>query len=171
MGRKRKDGQRTKSGRLSRGAANYDYGNIIAQAKTKRFGTNGSDAIGRAFESGLLGDVVDDKVMLDAARSINRIYHQSFSVGSIRSAIGERSYGASHIVDNERILRQEKWLINCLDRIDALGPIVRRRFYELCININPDNGPIWLDNLIEKRNCRISQTNLDAALLGLQEIV
>ncbi len=141
-GRKRKKGPRTKSGQLSRKGVlpRIDRGTEITEAKIAMYGSNGSDAIGRAYMAGMLGE--DAKPLLDTARKVSRIYWQSYEVGPIRCTTGGTSGGGNE-PDHERIKRQEEWLN------DKLGQISTRSIFDaLVIDVNPDRGPAWLDRLL-----------------------
>lgn len=150
-GRKRKAGLRTESGRLSRAGAvpRIDRGNIRAELATILYGTNGSDAIGRAFERGLLGQGAEAKALLDTARAIHRAYWAWYVNGPIRCPLAERN-GASMRDDTERERRQEAWLNAMLDTARRGGHPVRVLFDQLVIDVNPDYGPAWLDRLFGK---------------------
>lgn len=153
-GRKRKPGKRTKSGQLSRaGCPKRATPNDRAAMMLALYGDNWPDAIGRAFESGLLGEGSAAKAMLDTARSLHAAYWQAYAVGPIRSAQGDIT-GGSGAFNPERIKAREEWLASCLDRVKAMR--VRSQFDELVIDINPDAGPAWLDRLIYAK--RTSQT-------------
>ena len=156
-GRKRKSGARTKSGQLSR--AKIDTGNDVVSKKSALYGTNHSDAIGRAFANGLLGDDNAAKAMLDTARSISRTYWQSYETGPIRCTLGDRAGGASIA---EEIMRQhdkERWLTRTLKSIDNN---YRSVFDGLVVDINPDSGPPWLDNIIRELRTREASNSFKA---------
>lgn len=149
-GRKRKVGKRTKSGRLSRAKVPpvlYDRGTEAAQAVRAIYGTDCTDAIGRAYRAGLLGDEQEAKPLLDTARSIASAYWQAYEVGPVRSAIGARTFGNVAQIDHERVKKREEWLEACLRFVDGMGANVRRSFDQLVIDPNPDAGPAWLDTL------------------------
>lgn len=151
-GRKRKAGKRTKSGRLSRAgipAITYDRGTERAQAMRAIYGTDCTDAIGRAFRAGLLGD--DGKQLVDTARAIARDYWRAFETGPITCAIGPRTHGSIAVLDHERIKRREAQLTEAMDFVNRMGANVRRSFDQLVIDPNPDAGPVWLDSLIWAR--------------------
>src|SRR6476469_2204425 len=105
MGRPRKKGVRTKSGRLSR--VLIVKGNDRAEAMKELYGGNGSDAIGRAYERGLLGEGNDAKAMLDTSRAISRSYGSAYMNGPIRCTLADRQSGAGAEPDEERERRQE----------------------------------------------------------------
>lgn len=161
-GRKRKTGKRTKTGQLSRAGAlpRIDKGNPRAALMTELYGTNGSDAIGRAYERGYLGSGQDAKTMLDTARAIHRAYWSWYANGPIRCPLADRT-GAAIENDLDREARQEEWLNGMLVRAGAPGSVPRRLFDQLVVDINPDCGPGWLDRILEK-----TATEYDLARLG-----
>lgn len=167
-GRKRKAGQRTKSGRLSRaGVVPYDRGTERAQAMQALYGDNWSDPIGRAFEAKLLGEGSDAKAMLDFARSLHVAYWRAYMVGPIRCTLGgsdAKQTGDVIDFDAEKTRRREKWLNESLSCVSSMG--VRRQFDQLVLDVNPDHGPDWLDRIIydEKRG-KATATQSDRAKL------
>lgn len=168
-GRKRKNGKRTASGRLSRiGAVKIDRGNDRAAAMTAIYGTNGSDAIGRAYERGLFGAGQDAKAMLDTARAIHRAYWAWYANGPIRCTLADRN-GASIERDSERERRQENWLNDMLRIAGKGGYPCRALFDELVIDINPDQGPMWLDRIIDGAQSTLDWGRLSCALDSLAD--
>lgn len=165
-GRKRKPGARTKTGRLSRaGVMPYDHGTERAQAMKALYGDNWADAIGRAFAAGLLGEPDRAKPLLDHARAIHAAYWQAYTttpLGScLRNAGSSRTTGSDVIdFDAERIKRREQWLNETLRIVATMG--VRRQFDQLVIDVNPDNGPAWLDRLLwDKRTGKNTSSESD----------
>jgi len=141
-GRKRKQGKRERNGRISRvGEERIVKGNDRAQLMQELYGQDGSDAIGRAYRMGLLGQGTEAKAMLDMGRAIFNAYWSTYSHGRIKSTLGGTSAGN----DNEGSLARERWLRNQLDAVRAMGEHIRKPFYQLVIDINPDCGPDWLD--------------------------
>jgi hypothetical protein len=170
-GRKRKAGNRTRSGRLSRAgvpAVRIDRGNPRAELRTELYGTNGSDAIGRAYERGLLGTGSEAKAMLDTARAIHRAYWAWYATGPIRCALADRN-GAAVEHDEDREKKQERWLNDMIRTVERGGRAVRVVFDHLVVDINPDYGPIWLDRIIERQAKDSDWVNLTAALDALAE--
>ena len=170
-GYKRKTGKRTKSGRLSRAgvpAIKVDRGNERVQAMRELYGDNHSDAIGRAFERGLLGGGTEAKAMLDTARLIHRAYWARYANGPIRCALADRS-GAAIENDAERERRQEEWLRGMLKIAGRGGHTARVLFDQLVVDINPDCGPAWLDRLIARDGNGEDWGRLATALEALAE--
>lgn len=170
-GRKRKPGKRTKSDKLSRAGLSYDKGTDRAQAMQVLYGTDGADAIGRAYRCGLLGEGNEAKAMLDTARRISNAYWRAYENGKIRCTLAERTFGSVANIDEERDRRIEQWLTERLDHVKAMGEQTRKAFYQLVIDINPDCGPAWMDRLcaMEGRDAA-DQQRLDWALSALGEI-
>jgi len=167
-GRKRKQGKREPNGRLSRkGQARiqFDHGTERAQVKFNQFGTDGADAIGRAYQAGLLGENAD--MLRDTARKIARAYWPMLEVGSYRCTLNNSFGGSSDDEDDGRGKRREDWLTSVLRRADALGRKGRRAFDELVIDIQPDSGPVWLDRVINAQKRRAEVPLNDAAQLRM----
>jgi hypothetical protein len=155
-GRKRKAGRRTSSGRLSRAGLVplFDRGTEHAQAMQALYGTDGSDAIGRAYRAGLLGDGSEAKAMLDLARGISNTYWRAYATGTYQCPLGGRTYGSVVEIDAEKAKRRELWLNECLDTVRRMGPQADRAFRQLVVDVNPDSGPRWLDTLIFAKRTR-----------------
>lgn len=143
-GRPLKAGKR-KNGRLIPSPI-YDRGTERAQAMQVFYGTDGADAIGRAYRAGLLGEGDVAKARLDTARRIAAAYWQAYSTGTYRCVLGDSNAGSIVSIDQERAKRREDWLNLCLRTVETMGS--RRQFDQLVIDINPDCGPDWLDRLI-----------------------
>jgi len=159
--------------RKERLAIIVDRGTERAQAMQALYGEDGCDAIGRAYRAGLLGSGNEAKSLLDMARSIANAYWSAFAVGSIRSGIGGQSFGDAGAVDHEKIKRREEWLTASLRAVDAMGRPVRRAFDQLVIDVHPDCGPLWLDQLVfaERRQLPADiahRSSLRAALDALE---
>lgn len=165
-GRKRKAGARTKSGRLSRaGICLFDRGTDHTQAMQALYGTDGCDAIGRAYRTGLLGVGNEAKAMLDMARRVSNAYWRSYSAGTYKCALGDRTGGSVVSMDSARDKRTEDWLNEQIGIVTAIGHPERRAFYQLAIDINPDCGPPWLDRICEARRTNCSPAYEDGQWL------
>lgn len=153
MPRKRNPGQRTKSGRLSRAvsAIPHDKGCDRIAQKFSRFGTDGADAIGRAYATGLLGEGQAAKAILDTARAIFRAYWSWYQIGPINCTLADRKSGAWIDNDADREARQEEWLNRMLRNAGPQGRDKRRWFEQVVVDFNPDFGPDWLDRLINNQ--------------------
>lgn len=153
-GRKRKNAARTKSGRISRARPfriepAFDKGTERAQAIQALYGNNGSDAIGRAYEAGFLGSGNEAKALLDKARSVSNAYWSAYAVGAIRkSSTADNDNGSTAEPDHDRIKEREDRLREDLQTVARMGMPYRRAFDQLCVDVNPDCGPSWLDSLL-----------------------
>lgn len=147
-GRKRKNGKRTKSGRLSRaGVPRFDHGTERAQAMTAIYGQDGVDAIGRAFQKGLLGEGTIAKARKDTARRLSNAYWRAYEVGAYSGTLGDRTGGSTGEPDHERELKREEWVKDCTEHARRRGRMHEKPFTQLVIDPNPDQGPEWLDRL------------------------
>ena len=166
-GRKRKNGARTKSGRLSRAKIHtHDRGTDHAQAMQALYGPDGCDAIGRAYRTGLLGDGTDAKAMLGIARQIAKAYWAAYENGAFQSPIADKTSGSISSISPEDARRREEWLNRVLDTVKAVGWPQRRSFYQLVIDVHPDCGPHWLDRLcFAHRSKRMMIEPMDAQCL------
>lgn len=154
-GRKRNAGKRTPSGRLSRAKAPspiFDKGSQRTQDKFSVYGPDGSDAIGRAYVQGLLGE--DGLELRNLARKIHRAYWPMLAVGREKSCLGLDINGQAvndNLLDeDERAYKiaREKRLTHTLRHVAMMGQPHRRAFDALCIDLHPDCGPVWLDGII-----------------------
>ncbi|MGR4893356.1 hypothetical protein ACIPPQ_20215 [Sphingopyxis sp. LARHCG72] len=161
-GRKRKEGRRDAKGKL-RPIIMPDRGNDRTAAKREAFGTDGGDAIGRAYRSGLLGE--NGQRLMQTARSFHRAYWPMFGVGQIGCTLGDRSGG-----DGDGDIDREQWVVKTVQRVDAMGRDHRKAFDELVLDFWPDYGPHWLDALIAKQDCETSKAKLDLAIKVLNEL-
>lgn len=170
-GRKRKPGARTKSGRLSRaGKLRYDPGTERAQAMQALYGPDGCDAIGRAYQAGLLGQGNEAKALLDMARQVSRLYWRAYETGGIKSCIADKNFGAIVDIDHARVRQQEEWLSESLRVVNSMGRTVRRSFDQLVVDVNPDCGPRFLDNLLSGNATQSDRDKLREALDGLEAL-
>ena len=149
-GRKRKNAARTKSGRISRAKpfrmdTVYDKGTERAQAMQALYGTDNSDALGRAYRAGFLGTGNDAKKLLDTGRRVAKAYWRTYEVGPIRCPFADRTGGGTPM-DSKREKEIENQLNDDLATVARMG--VRRQFEMLVIDANPDSGPEWLDRLL-----------------------
>lgn len=169
-GRNRKKGKRTPSGQLSRAGKPRDRGSEAAEAKASLYGTDGTDALGRAYRFGLI-----DQQARDTGRALGRAYWPIFGVGPLSCTLGARS-GRGNIPDEDQELNRENWLNDRLDEVNALGSDIRKAFDDLVIDINPDSGPAWLDRLIHAKRTERDCDNRDLvrlaqAMTGLEMLI
>lgn len=172
MARPRKQGKRTAKGRISRAkAASFDRGSDRAQERNARFHGHGYDAIGRAFEAGLLGwdggrPTARAKMLMDMAHSISRAYWCNYEVGATGCTLGRGGASGSHMgppITGLDDPRQEEWLVRMLAMVPARE---RALFDQLVIDINADSGPMWLDRLIAARGGSAVVQAVDEARLA-----
>lgn len=142
-----------------------DAGTDAAQAKRAQFGTDGCDAIGRAYRAGLLGE--DGQRLLQTGRSINRAYWAAYGQYGLSCTLGVRTGPAN---DDDNGLAREKWLNATIREIDGMGRGHRKAFDSLCIDFHPDYGPDWLDRLIAKEPRQPDWSQLVKALEVLDEL-
>jgi hypothetical protein len=146
QGRPRKAGKR-KYGRPIP-AQTFDRGTERAQIVRAFYGTDCTDAIGRAYRAGLLGTGDEAKNLLDTGRRVANAYWRHLSTGfAIRCPLGDSNGGSVILLDQEREKRREDWLRNQLRAVETMG--ARRQFDQLVIDVHPDEGPVWLNRLIE----------------------
>lgn len=170
MARPKKAGKRTKSGRLSRGPSNFDKGTERAQAMIALYGTDGCDAIGRAYQAGLLGRGNEAKALLDIARKVSRLYWRAYETGAVKSCIADSNFGAIVDIDHARVKEQELWLSESLRIVNSMGRHVRRSFDQLVVDVNPDSGPTWVDALLSRKATDADRAKLREALDGLEAL-
>jgi hypothetical protein len=161
-GRKRKEGKRQPNGQLAR-MPKYDKGTYRAELKQSLYGDNGSDALGRAYERGLLGD--NGQALLTTGRIMAAAYWPIFGTGAIRCTLGRQDGNGG-----DGSLSQEQWLSGQLDAINALGRDYRNAFDSLVIDVHPDEGPSWLDRTIAKQQTKADSEILLRAIYALQKL-
>lgn len=123
------------------GEVRRDAGTEAAQRKRELYGTDGSDAIGRAYRSGLLGE--DGQSYLRSARAFNRSYVAVFGRPKAGCTLAPRSGGGRDVS-----LETKDWVIRKRRIIDRMGAERKQAFDELCLHEYPDNGPAWLDQIL-----------------------
>ena len=163
MARPKKAGKRTKSGRLSRGPSNFDKGTERAEWKQSIYGADGADALGRAYVMGLLGE--HGQTLLATGRAIARAYWPIFGTGRIGCTLGGATGSGG-----EGSKAQEEWITAQLGIVDAMGIEYRRAFDSLVIDINADEGPVWLDRLIAKKFKPADSETLHRAIYALNKL-
>lgn len=185
-GRKRKNGKRTSSGRLSRaGKPTVKVNGVRRDADTRNspslwvagqletFGNHYGSALGRAYAKGLLADPKDEhraKERLDAANKLVSLYRRVFGGDAYRCALNDAPRGFD--VDTpftERDAAAHEWLLVNIGRIDATG--CRPFFDQLVSRLHCDTGPVWLDRLLTaKGEDRRDRMVLDAAIKAIDAI-
>jgi hypothetical protein len=162
-GRRRKPGPRTATGARPSRAGHvpaFDRGSDRTQAMQALYGPDGSDALGRAYRAGLLGEGSDAKALLDTGRRIANAYWQAYATGSYKCPLGDRTHGNIADMDHEKIKRREEWLRDSLAKIKH-----RTQFDALVIDVHPDSGPEYLDRIIYAKRTSTIPDELDAQRL------
>lgn len=173
-GRRRKEGKRTASGRLSRAVVEiegrFDKGSAWVQLMRARYGENYNSAIGRAYASGLLGEGNEAKDRYDKARKFIALYGAVIGRDRYRCALNQAPRGSSgEFEPTQRDIDDQEWLLVNMDRIDATG--CRPFFDQLTCHLFTDHGPSWLDALLNtKHKDRRDTMILDAAIKGIDAI-
>jgi hypothetical protein len=172
-GRKRKQGKRTQSGRLSRSKveleARFDRGSEWVQAQRAKYGEAYNSALGRAFASGLLGEGNEAKDRYDKARKFISLYRAVIGRDRYRCALDQSPRGnVEHFEPTQRDIDDQEWLLVNMDRIDATG--CRPFFDQLTSHLFTDHGPDWLERLLSKPKDRRDTIILDAAIKGIDAI-
>lgn len=150
-GRPGKTGKRERNGRLQRDSnapANFIRPSEWVQSRKDRFGEHYSSALGRAYAAGLLGEGVEGKARLDAAKRFTRLYARFIGGTAYSCALNHENRGG-HAVSMEITDQQEKehrWLFAAMDSMDVAG--VRPYFDQLISALHVDAGPYWLDALL-----------------------
>ena len=178
-GRPRKAGKRTAGDRLQARAPSYVPPSDWTRERYSVYGADGSDAIGRAYVEGLLGE--NGLELRNLARKIHRAYWPMFGQGREKSCLGLDVNGQAvndNLLDPEEReykIRREKRLTETLRSVARLGASHRKAFDQLCIDINPDEGPAWVDGLIwakkHGREPELAHTQaLELAIAALEHI-
>lgn len=173
MGRARKHGKRTASGRLSRAkratVQAWDYGTERTAKKWADFGQHGSSAIGRAYAAGLLGQGSDAKARLDAGNRFAATYSQMIVQRAYTCPLGQNSGGSSSEGNPERDQARQDWLFAAMDRLDRTGS---RPWLDQILSVQyVDAGPYWLDRVIGRRDKPADKLILAAAVAALDELL
>lgn len=178
-GRPRKAGKRTKSGRLKERPVIFDKGSQRTEDKFSVYGADGSDAIGRAYVMGLLGD--NGLELRNLARKIHRAYWPMLAVGREKSCLGLDVNGMTVNDDmlepeeREYKIAREKRLTETLRSVQRMGTQHRKAFDDLVIEIMPDHGPQWLEQLIWAKSHRVepepsAKQAMERAIGALEQI-
>jgi hypothetical protein len=163
-GRKRKEGDRYASGKLR---PVHDKGGEWVQKRRDRFGTYYSTAIGRAYVSGLLGDIAEAKDRLDGASRFVRTYQRHLGGEGYRCPLDDTPRGL-RIVDlevTEQQTHDHDWLLKVIDAMDVAG--CRPWLDQLIHRAHTDMGPPWLERLLDGGKHPADQMILKAALRAL----
>lgn len=152
-GRPRQSGKR-KNGRLIKTgmAEGIRQANDNALARRGLFGTNGWDAIGRAYVVGLLGEGDEAKDRLEKGRRYCAAHFAIYSPKQYRCALDRSPVGGSDEVNSERdarLIEQRAWLDREWRRLTDMG--CGPYFDQLVdpLRMYTDHDPVWLAHLIE----------------------
>lgn len=170
-GRKRKEGRRDAKGKL-RPIIMPDRGNDRTAAKFAAYGSDGADAIGRAYRSGLLGREEVGKPLLDAARKFKQAHRRSgVVVGDVQCPLNQDRGGVMYVDhDPESSRRREQRMFDSLWSAGSRASLSSNAFYGLVVSDHPDSGPGWLDRLILGGASEDDKERLDAAVEALKKI-
>lgn len=151
-GRKRKAGERTKSGALKRDnypQPVYDRGSDRIKAQRDKYGENYNSPIGRAYASGLLGDEATAMNRLQAGKRFARLYSALIEQGRYGCPLGRelRSMGsAGEPTGMEACMKTQEWLFDAMRDLDR--DHLRPWLDQMLTNEYHDRGPVWLDRLL-----------------------
>jgi len=170
-GRPRKQGKRDAKGKL-RPIVMPDRGNERTAAKFAAYGSDGADAIGRAYRSGLLGSEEVGKPLLDAARKFKQAHRRSgVVVGDVQCPLNQDRGGVMYVDhDPESSRRREQRMFDSLWAAGSRASMASNAFYGLVVAEHPDSGPDWLDRLIWGGATLADRGRLQAAVKTLKKI-
>lgn len=152
---------------LYRIAAN-DVGDAADRHQRKgKMETDTCDALGRAYNAGLLGTGQRAQDLLSAGRKIASQYWRvyGFSTPDSLARFQPQRPSARLDPDKEKII--EDALNDGLDLVRARGRDVRRAFEQLVIDLNPDCGPAWLDQVVYAHRTKRTAAERDMTMLRL----
>ncbi len=144
-------------------------------ARRGRQETDTCDAIGRAYITGLLGSGQEAEDLLNAGRGIARRYWSTLgstlTPDSLARFQPQDATGAptSQEDRDERDRLRESSLLADLDVLDRMGHMrdVRTAFDQLVIDPQPDQGPSWLDSIMEAHCAKRVASDRDYRTLSL----
>lgn len=110
--------------------------------------TDTCDALGRAYCAGLLGSGQRAQDLLLAGRKIAAQYWRAFGFLTPDSLARFQPQQPSGTPDPAKDKIREDALNDALGMVRARGHLVRRAFDQLVIDLNPDLGPAWLDQIV-----------------------
>jgi hypothetical protein len=147
-----------------------DVGEPDAKDRQRRRGaleTDTCDALGRAYCAGLLGGGDQAQRRLLAGRKIASQYWRVYGFSTPDSlARFQPQHGAGPInPDQERI--REDTLNDGLSLARSRGRDVARAFDQLVVDLNPDQGPAWLDRIVYAHRCKKTAAEPDTNMLRL----
>lgn len=154
--------------RLLAGLPANDVGEAGNDRRKRTDITDACDALGRAFNAGLLGNDRDKaKRLLEAGRRIAWQYWRVLGFATPDSLARFQPSQPSQPMDTERERILEAALNDALGLVGARGRDVRRAFDQLVIDPHPDHGPLFLDQIIWAHRHQKRATERDYAWLAL----
>lgn len=110
--------------------------------------TDTCDALGRAYIAGLLGAGEKAERMLQAGRTIAAQYWRVYGFTTADSLARFQPQQPAMPIDPEKEKIREDALNDALGLVRSRGRSVARAFEMLVLDINPDQGPPWLDQIV-----------------------
>lgn len=110
--------------------------------------TDTCDAIGRAYCAGLLGSGRRAQDLLLAGRKIAAQYWRAYGFLTPDSLARFQPHSGGLPPDPEKDKIREDALNDALGLVRGRGHMVRRAFDQLVIDMHPDQGPLWLDQIV-----------------------
>lgn len=150
-GRPSKSGRRTASGRLARDPNHVPESakpSEWVKARLERFGTHYCWALGRAYASGLLGEGNEAKDRLDSAGKFVTLYQRYYG-GSVYSCPLDQTPRSNFVApyDHDRQEPEKEWIKSAMRLLEASGGMPF--FEQLISRAHVDQGPTWLDRLLD----------------------
>jgi len=137
--------------------------------------TDTCDALGRAYTAGLLGSGGKAQQMLLAGRKIAAQYWRVYGFPTPDSLARFQPQQSCTPMDPAKERIREDALNDALALVRARGRTIARAFEMLVIDINPDQGPLWLDQIVwaHRHGKRATEGDygwLAAAIEGLEAV-
>ena len=137
--------------------------------------TDTCDALGRAYCAGLLGTGRRAQDLLLAGRKIAAQYWRAYGFLTPDSLARFQPHSGGPPADPEKDKIREDALNDALGLVRGRGHNVRRAFDQLVIDLNADQGPPWLDQIVwaHKHGKRASERDyhmMSLAIEGLEAV-
>lgn len=161
-GRPSKSGKRHPNGRLAH-TPTFDRGTERVQALKAMFGTFYASAAGRMFASGLMGEQDEALARYQGLQRFVRVYKRVYGGTGYRCPLDQTPRGEDHdTTDMEQAERDRQWMRHAMHSLDASGCYP---YMEQLISVNHvDQGPAWLDRLIDVMQWNSNLANLNKQL-------
>jgi hypothetical protein len=172
-GRPRKPGRRLECGRLKKDnhAALFDKGSDWVQSRKALFGEHYGSAIGRAFAWGLLGEGQQAKDRYEAGKRLYAVRKRYYGHKGVRCPLDDTPRGGNVVLLNPELQERDEadkaYLADCERKID---PGCAPYLDQLLDDLFTDQGPYWIQNLIEGPTDNRDRMVLQAALRALDAI-